>query len=58
MYLHSPRWDIVGVLTTDGQARSASRLLRRTEATPTVDAHVVKLRAMIGRCDGWMGLLR
>ncbi len=25
---------------------------------PRVDAHVFKLRMMIGRCDGWMGLMR
>jgi hypothetical protein len=45
----------VWVLTTDGQAWSADC----AEATdvPGVDAHVVKLRVMIGRGDGWMRLL-
>ena len=34
----------VGVLAADGDAWSVG--------------HAVKLRAMIGRCDGWMGLLQ
>ena len=34
----------VGVLAADGQAWCVG--------------HAVKLRALIGRCDGWMGLLR
>lgn len=25
---------------------------------PRHDAHALKLRLMVGRCDGWMGLMR
>ncbi len=32
--------------------------LNQVFEVPRVDAHAVKLLAMIGRCDGWMGLTR
>ena len=42
------------------QAWSAYRL-NEAEAgaeVPRHDAHALKLWLMVGRCDGWMGLLR
>ena len=50
----------VGVLAADGEAGCAytGRTAETTVEVPLIDAHAVKLRAMIGRCDGWMGVRR
>ncbi len=39
---------VLGPCPAGGRAEAAVEV-------PRVDAHAVKLRAMIGRCDGWIG---
>ncbi len=48
----------VGILAADGQAGIAYKWSSVEAAIemPRHDAHVSKLRLMIGRCDCWMGL--
>ena len=49
----------VRVFAADGEAGSAYKWSGAKSAieVPRHDAHALKLRAMIGRCDGWMGLM-